>query len=94
VYEYLLEKLTKIDGARGCLTVQLFAHPNAQRYAALEINPRFGGGFPLSYAAGANYPGWLIDEYMLQQEIIFFDGWASDLMMLRYDAHVLVSNAH
>jgi len=93
VYEYLVGKLAKINGARGCLTVQLFVHPSEKRYAALEINPRFGGGFPLSYAAGANYPGWLIDEYLLQKEIGFFDGWTSDLMMLRYDAHVLVSYA-
>lgn len=93
VYEYLLEKLAKINGARGCLTVQLFAHPHEKCYAALEINPRFGGGYPLSYAAGANYPGWLIDEYMLTQEIGFFDAWTSDLMMLRYDAHVLVNDA-
>lgn len=94
VYEYLIDKLEKIKGARGCLTVQLFAHPHEKRYAALEINPRFGGGYPLSYSAGANYPGWLIDEYLLQKEIGFFDGWTSDLMMLRYDAHVLVENAH
>lgn len=93
VYEYLVGKLDKINGARGCLTVQLFAHPNEKRYAALEINPRFGGGFPLSYEAGANYPGWLIDEYLLQKEIGFSDSWTPNLMMLRYDAHVLVSDA-
>ena len=93
VYEYLVEKLAKIKGARGCLTVQLFAHPNEKRYAALEINPRFGGGFPLSYSAGANYPGWLIDEYLLHKEIDFFGLWTPNLMMLRYEAHVLVSDA-
>jgi carbamoyl-phosphate synthase large subunit len=94
VYEYLIGKLAKINGARGCLTVQLFAHQHERRYAALEINPRFGGGFPLSYAAGANYPGWLIDEYLLEKEIGYFDGWTSGLMMLRYEAHVLVKDAN
>lgn len=94
VYEYLIDKLATIDGARGCLTVQLFAHPHEKRYAALEINPRFGGGFPLSYASGANYPGWLIDEYLLQKKVDYFDRWTSDLMMLRYDAHVLVKDAN
>ena len=89
VYQYLLERLKKIHGARGCLTVQLFVKPDGQRYAALEINPRFGGGYPLSYAAGAKYPGWLIDEYLLSKEIPFFDGWETDLLMLRYDAQVL-----
>lgn len=89
VYYYLRERLKKIQGARGCLTVQLFVKPDGQRYAALEINPRFGGGYPLSYAAGAKYPGWLIDEYLLSKEVPFFDGWETDLLMLRYDAQVL-----
>lgn len=93
VYNYLREKLAKVKGARGCLTVQLFAHPKGQRYAALEINPRFGGGYPLSYASGASYPGWLIDEYLLNKDVAFFDGWEPDLLMLRYDAQVLVRNA-
>lgn len=91
VYEYLLERLANVQGARGCITLQLFAQPQGSRYAGLEINPRFGGGYPLSYAAGANYPGWLIDEYLLKCRIPFFDGWESNLLMLRYDAQVLVS---
>lgn len=93
VYVYLQERLKHMKGARGCLTLQLFAHPEESRYAALEINPRFGGGFPLSYAAGANYPGWLIDEYLLGKDIQFFDDWESNLLMLRYDAQVLVHDA-
>lgn len=90
VYDYLKDRLLEVKGARGCLTVQLFTKADGSRYAALEINPRFGGGFPLTYAAGANYPGWLIDEYLLGKEVESFDGWEADLLMLRYDAKVLV----
>ena len=90
VYAYLLDRLRTLPGARGCLTLQLFAKTQPLRFAALEINPRFGGGFPLSYAAGAHYPGWLIDEYLLGKEVAFFDGWEPNLLMLRYDAQVLV----
>lgn len=90
VYHYLAEKLSKVQGARGCLTIQLFAKAESPRYAALEINPRFGGGFPLTYAAGGNYPGWLIDEYLLGKETQAFDEWEADLLMLRYDAKILV----
>ncbi|MDB5794428.1 MAG: carbamoyl phosphate synthase large subunit [Noviherbaspirillum sp.] len=93
VYDYLLPALSILKGARGCITLQLFANAETGRFAALEINPRFGGGYPLSYSAGANYPGWLIDEYMLNKEIQFYDGWEADLMMLRYDAKVLVRHA-
>lgn len=93
VYYYLLPKLAKLIGARGCITIQLFAGGKNDRYIAIEINPRFGGGFPLSYSAGANYPGWLIDEYLLDMKVPFFDSWESNLMMLRYDSMTLVHGA-
>lgn len=93
VYEYLLPAMRELKGARGCITLQIFANQKTGRFAALEINPRFGGGYPLSYSAGANYPGWLIDEYLLGKELAFFDSWEADLMMLRYDAKVLVHGA-
>jgi carbamoyl-phosphate synthase large subunit len=90
LYEFLKEKLPLIQGARGCLTIQLFAHKTKNSILGLEINPRFGGGYPLSYSAGANFSGWLIDEYLLKQEVLFFDKWEHNLMMLRYDAKVLI----
>jgi carbamoyl-phosphate synthase large subunit len=30
-------------------------------YCVLELNPRFGGGFPFSYEAGVNLPKALIE---------------------------------
>ena len=91
VYDFLLSRLKFLRGARGCITVQVFANPENCDIKALEINPRFGGGFPLTEAAGANYPEWLIREYFLNEEIEFFDGWDSDLLMLRYDAKVIIN---
>lgn len=91
LYDYLLARLARLPGARGCLTVQLFQHPMTGAIKALEINPRFGGGFPLADAAGAHYPDWLIQEYLLGRPIDFYDRWEANLMMLRYDAKILVS---
>ena len=59
---------------------------------AIEINPRFGGGFPLSYVAGANYPKYLIEEYLLGKEIPVNNNWEDHLLMLRYDEAVFVSH--
>jgi len=93
VYQYLLRRVQRLPGAVGCITLQLFFNKENPKFFAIEINPRFGGGFPLSYSAGANYPGWLIDEYLFGKEIEFFDGWENNLLMLRYDAKVLVHGA-
>ncbi|MEJ6788900.1 ATP-grasp domain-containing protein [Brevundimonas sp. BR2-1] len=89
VYDYLRPRLGRLPGARGCITVQLFVHHEAGRFAGIEINPRFGGGYPLTHAAGAAYATWLIDEYFLGQAVPFSDEWESNLLMLRYDAKVL-----
>jgi carbamoyl-phosphate synthase large subunit len=89
----LKERLRMIEGARGCITLQVFVERRSNQIYAIEINPRFGGGYPLSYEAGANFPRWLIQEYLLGERIEFFDGWESDLTMLRYDDHVVVRGA-
>lgn len=90
VYEYLRARFEGLKGARGCITAQVFANPDTKTIKALEINPRFGGGFPLSHAAGADYTEWLIREYLLNESIPVFDDWENNLIMLRYDAKVLV----
>tara|TARA_R110002049_G_scaffold175107_1_gene342415 strand:- start:7318 stop:8286 length:969 start_codon:yes stop_codon:yes gene_type:complete len=83
--------LSEIKGAVGCLTVQFFLEKEGNKVYGVEINARFGGGYPLSYLAGANYPKWLIEEYLLNKEIDdAFDCWESNLLMIRYDNEVLV----
>ena len=59
----------------GNLDVDIMQRSNGD-YCVLELNPRFGGGFPFSYEAGVNLPKailtWLRGEYvpkeMLQPE--------------------------
>ncbi len=90
VYDFLLERVGVWPGARGCLTFQVFASKDRTDIRAIEVNPRFGGGYPLSHAAGVRFPRWLMQEYVLEEEVPFFDEWERDLLMLRYDESVLV----
>jgi carbamoyl-phosphate synthase large subunit len=90
IVDFLKKKLEYIDGAVGCLTVQVFLNRKTERIIAIEINPRFGGGFPLSYRAGANYPLWLIKEYFNEEKISYTEDWEDQLLMLRYDDEVIV----
>lgn len=92
IVDYIKKKLSKIEGAVGCLTMQFFFNKQTKRIIGIEINPRFGGGYPLSYLAGANYPKYIIDEYVSGKEIQYFEDWEDRLLMLRYDDEVLVRN--
>ncbi len=93
LYDHLLTRFGSWPGARGCVTLQVFANHDRSRVFGIEVNPRFGGGYPLSYAAGARFPEWLFREYLLGEAIPFYDGWRADLLMLRYDDAVYLDAA-
>ena len=47
-------------GARGAFTLQGFLGADG-RFRFTEVNARFGGGAPMSVAAGADFPRWLCE---------------------------------
>jgi len=71
----------------GVITLQLFLTPG-DKVKFIEINPRFGGGVPLSIKAGANFPKWILQELLGEKPNIRFDGFKDNLIMLRYDSEV------
>lgn len=77
----------KLQGAHGCITIQLFK--TKKDIIFIEINPRFGGGYPLSYESGANFAKFLFEEY-LGNELTYTQEWRDKTLMLRYDAEVIV----
>jgi carbamoyl-phosphate synthase large subunit len=76
-------------GARGCITLQCIVNRQGG-IKMIEINPRFGGGAPLSIEAGAEMPKWVIQmvrgQLIGDVEYSYRDG----LMMLRYDDEIYV----
>lgn len=79
-----------LPGAYGAVTVQVFLDDAEGEPRVIEINPRFGGGFPLSWEAGARFPRWLIEEVAGLPSTADSDGWRDGLVMLRYDDAVFV----
>ncbi|MFB5252946.1 ATP-grasp domain-containing protein [Bacillus mycoides] len=75
----------------GCITLQCFKKEDGQ-ITFIEINPRFGGGIPLSIEAGANFPLWTIE--MCQGEMFTERdfNWRENLTMLRYDEAVFTES--
>lgn len=90
ILSFLKDKLGYIEGCVGCICVQLFFHPETHDMVGIEINPRFGGGYPLSYMAGGNFPELLIREYFMNEKIDYFDSWKDGMLMLRYDDAIYV----
>jgi carbamoyl-phosphate synthase large subunit len=81
-------RLVKALGAGpGVITLQLFLIGGG-RIKFVEINPRFGGGAPLSIKAGANFPKWILQELLGRRTNIHFNGFKDNLIMLRYDGEV------
>ena len=88
----LIDLVTRIaehlPGAYGPLAVQCFREASGA-IRIIEINPRFGGGYPLTYASGADYVSWLIrDAAGLPAR--YSSTWQSGLAMLRYDQEIFV----
>lgn len=90
LHDLMFSNLSYIKGARGCITIQFFLNEVTGDFYGIEINPRFGGGFPLSYHAGGNYPKWIIEEYLYGQKIAVNTTWKDGLLMLRYDDEIIV----
>lgn len=87
---YLYERLETIEGCIGCICIQVFLNPATADVVGIEINPRFGGGYPQTYAAGGNYAEYLIREYFFGEDLQYKDDWKDHLLMLRYDDAVYV----
>ncbi|SEM88468.1 carbamoyl-phosphate synthase large subunit [Paenisporosarcina quisquiliarum] len=85
-----IDLVKKLPGAVGCITVQCFLTPENE-VKFIEINPRFGGGFPLSLKAGADFPRYIIESILDIKSDFNVNNWTDGLVMLRYDDAVFVS---
>jgi carbamoyl-phosphate synthase large subunit len=77
----------QLPGAVGCITLQCFKQENGE-ITFIEMNPRFGGGIPLSIQAGANFPLWVLQMCCGETFAAEDYSWRENLTMLRYDEAV------
>jgi len=81
-----------LPGAYGVLNIQVFVEPQGDEMRVIELNARYGGGFPLAFRAGVRYPAWTIEE-LLGRPSTVSDDWKDGVVMLRYDDAVFVDAA-
>lgn len=93
IIDATVDLATKLGGV-GPLTVQCFAGEEADSAIRFtEINPRVGGGLPLSIAAGANYPKQIIRMALGQAIEPCVGDFADEFYMFRYEEGVYVPAA-
>ena len=85
-----LQTCRVLGGCLGPITLQCF-RTDSGRIAVIEVNPRFGGGVPLSIAAGADIPAWTIQCARGQEPEIEAMDFQDQLVMMRYDEGVFIS---
>lgn len=77
-------------GARGAITLQAFDSPEGFKLS--EINPRFGGGYPLGYAAGGKYPQWLLQELVGETVVPRLGQYQVGLYMTRANTEIFAGS--
>ena len=93
VLDFVKDRFNFIDGAIGCLTLQVFSNKyDPTEIIGIEINPRFGGGYPFSFNAGANFPEFIIREYILNEQIEYFDQWKNNCLNIRYENEIVIND--
>ncbi len=89
IIQVVSQILESLPGAYGAMNVQCFLTP-AGEIRVIEINARFGGGYPLAHHAGATISRWLIEDSLGMEPTGPFENWEDGMVMLRYDQAVFV----
>jgi carbamoyl-phosphate synthase large subunit len=90
IVDELFQCLSHVDGLSGCVNIQLFRNNDTHERWYIEMNPRFGGGYPLTRHAGADFQSWILREYLGGEDLSVFMDWDDQTMMLRFDDEVIV----
>lgn len=76
-------------GGLGMINVQCIADQKGNIHF-IEINPRFGGGCPLSLKAGYPFPEWIIQMVLNRELSPIPENLGEGLIMLRYDEAIFI----
>lgn len=85
----LTVQLVQHLGLTGPATLQGIRESSTGLFYFIEVNPRFGGGVPLTIEAGIPYAEFIKETYRQDQGVLY--PYQSGLKMLRYDEAIFVT---
>ena len=72
------------------LTYNIYKTKTKNGIKFIEINPRFGGGAPISIKAGANSPKYLY-QLLIGEALVYHEEFEEGILGLRYDEAVFLN---
>ncbi len=85
----LITRLTSTLDLRGVIDVDIIRAGN--EYYVLEINPRFGGGYPHAYACGVDIPKMIINNLKRIKNLQTVNNQQAGVVMMKF-IDVLIMN--
>jgi carbamoyl-phosphate synthase large subunit len=82
-----VERILKIPGFEGPITLQAIKQKDTLNWFFIEVNPRFGGGCIQSIQAGANFTEALVAE-ALDKPLPDCSKWEEGLLMMRANQEI------
>lgn len=84
----LVEKIVDTYHPVGVIDIDIIKYNN--EYHVLEINPRFGGGYPHAFACGANYPLYLKNNAEKKENTPSVGDYKEDVVALKYTSTLII----
>ncbi|MCI6879894.1 MAG: ATP-grasp domain-containing protein [Clostridiaceae bacterium] len=78
----LIERFVKEAGFRGQIDIDIFECVG--KYYISEVNPRFGGGYPHAYEAGANHMKYIVNNLQGKVNEPQIGEYESGVIMMKY----------
>lgn len=79
----LIERFVKAAGLKGVIDMDIFKIDN--EYRILEVNPRFGGGYPHAYESGVNMPGMIMNNIKGYANKSVIGEYREGIYMMKYN---------
>lgn len=83
-----VKEVVKALKPSGHITIQCMKTKDGIKF--IEINPRFGGGAPISIKAGANSPKYLY-QLLMGDSLVYHEEFEEGILGLRYDEAVFLN---
>lgn len=79
--------IIKAIGLTGQIDMDLFKASNG--FYLLDVNPRFGGGYPLAYECGCNFPGYILRNLNGNPNPPVIGDYPPGIYMFKKDAYII-----